>query len=129
MLSHTPCLYGMHSDTFYFTARTVGTRVRIPLHVVYNVYAGDGHMYVETLHVASPVLQRILPLLTKKVHKPGKREVVQGLCGRLQNCAVMHLVSLQCTVPTSCQTGCSSALVSRKDSVLRLATEERGTVT
>jgi len=58
--SYPPCLYGMHSGTLYFTARTVWTRVRIPLHVgVYvNVYAGDGQMYVETLHVASPVLQK-----------------------------------------------------------------------
>ena len=53
------------SDTLYFTARTVGTRVRISLHVgVYvNVYAGDGDMYVGTLLVANPVLQRILPYL------------------------------------------------------------------
>jgi hypothetical protein len=56
MWSYPPCLYGMHSGTLYLTARTVGTRVRIPLHVdvYFNVCVGNNHMYVETLHVASP---------------------------------------------------------------------------
>ena len=46
----------------------MGTRVLIQLlgGIYVNVYACDGHMYMETLHVASSVLQIILPLFRKE---------------------------------------------------------------